>query len=334
MRRRLAMVLALAAAVAGALVLAFVVLNGGDEGTDTDTDAVAELEIADIEAEATLSPAVALFGDTVLAHVDVLVDKTRVDPDSVRVAARFVPFEIVGPPQRLRRDAGDSAYLRRTFVLRCLSGTCVPSGESARYEFPPARIAFTATGEEAPSTSSLSAPMPSVRVYSRFTALGAGTDRGSAPWVVDLLSLPRVSYRIAPGLLMALLLSTAALAALAAVFLGYLAWPPRVVELESEPEPELPPPPSLSPLEQALMLLEQSIRVDGAADQRRALELVAEELELADWGDRNLARTARALAWSEGVPPIQETTQLAARVRTALPRVGDAETIGNGNVVV
>ena len=104
-------------------------------------------------------------------------------------------------------------------------------------------------------------------------------------------------------------------------------WPgPRAcAEPEPELEPELPPAPPLSPLEQALILLEQSIRVDGAADQRRALELVAEELELADWGDRDLARTARALAWSEGVPPANETTQLAARVRTALPLEEEAD---------
>jgi len=328
MGRRLVIVVGLAAAVAGAFVLAFVVLDGGDEGADA--EAVVELEVTDIEAAATLEPAVALFGDTVLAHVDVLLDRTRVDPESVRVGAEFAPFEIVGPPQRLRRDAGDTTYLRRTFVLRCLVGTCVPSGESARYEFPPARIAFAVAGDDA-DTSSLRTPMPSVRVYSRFTALGAGTDRGSAPWVVDLLSLPSASYRLAPGLLIAVLVSTAVLAALAGVLLGYLAWPPRVLELEPEPEPQLPPPP-LSPLEQALLLLEQSIRVDGAADQRRALELVAEELELADWGDRDLARTARALAWSEGVPPIERTTQLATRVRTALPLEESAEINGDGHV--
>ena len=85
--------------------------------------------------------------------------------------------------------------------------------------------------------------MPFVRVYSRFTAIGAGTDRGSAPWEADLLSLPAASYRIAPGLLIALLLVGAALAASAGVFLGYLAWPPRVPEPEPELEPELPPAP-------------------------------------------------------------------------------------------
>lgn len=329
MARRLVFVVAIAAAVAGALALLFVLRARGDEGAAA--RAAAGVEMAAVEADATVSPSAALFGDTVLAHVDVLLDKRRVDPDSVRVRATFAPFEIVGPPRRLRRDAGSSAYLRRTFVLRCLSGTCVPSGESARYEFPRARIAFTKRTEDAPSTSSISTFMPSVRIYSRFTAATAGAERGSAPWVVDLLSLPAASYRIAPGRLTALLLAAATLAALGGVFLGYRAWPPRV-PAKPEPEPEVPPASPLSPLEQALVLLEQSIRTEGAADQRRALELVAEELELADWGDRDLARRARALAWSEDVPPIRETTQLATRVRTALPREDKGETNGNGNV--
>jgi len=328
MGRRLLVIVGLAAALAGVLAFALVARNGGDDGTE----AAAELEIAEIEAEATLEPAVALFGDTVLAHIDVLLDSTRVDPSSVRVAASFAPFEIVGPPRSSLRETGDSAYLRRTFVLRCLSGTCVPSGESARYEFPSARIGFTGGDEEGADRRSITTPMPSVRVYSRFTALGAGTDRGSAPWEVDVLSLPSVSYRIPPSMLVTLILAGGLLAALGGVFLGYLAWPPRVVDLAPEPEPELPAEPPLSPLEQALILLEQSIRVDGAADQRRALELVAEELELADWGDRDLARAARALAWSEGVPPIQETTRLATRVRTALPQAEGAETNGAGHV--
>ena len=60
------------------------------------------------------------------------------------------------------------------------------------------------------------------------------------------------------------------------------------------------------------------MRVNGAADQRRALELVAEELERAAWGDPTLANTARALAWSEAVPPVDQTSELAARVRAVL----------------
>ena len=234
----------------------------------------------------------------------------------------FAPFAIVGPPRRLRRDAGDTVYLRRTFALRCLSATCVPSGESARYEFPPARIRFTEAGVEAAETSAdvVTTPMPFVRVYSRFTAIGrrnrpricALGGRPPLPAGSVVPDRPGAPRRLAPRR------RSARRAGRCLPRISGLA-SARAAGRSRSPSPSSRPPPPLSPLEQALILLEQSIRVDGAADQRRALELVAEELELADWGDRDLARTARALAWSEGVPPANETTRLAARVRTALP---------------
>jgi hypothetical protein len=300
-----------AAMAASVLVGAYAVWNSADEPRGTPP--------AKIKAEARFSPSVALFGDTVTAHVDVVLDKARVDPDSVRIVADFAPFEVIGRQQRLRRDAERSAYVRVSLVLRCLSGTCVPSGQSARYEFEPARISFAAPEPDG-IKSSIDLRLPSLRIYSRFTALGAGSAQGetSQPWRADLSSLPPVSYLVAPGVLIVLLLAGTALALIAALFLGYRAWPRRVPAVEPEPEPE-PPPDPLSPLEQALVLLEQSIRVDGAADQRRALELVAEELELAEWGDPDLARTARGLAWSRDVPPVAETAGLAARVRASVP---------------
>jgi hypothetical protein len=171
-------------------------------------------------------------------------------------------------------------------------------------------------------------------VYSRFAAVNYDAPgQQSSTWRADLTSLPAATYRLAPGVLVALLLGGAVLAALAAVGLAYVAWPRRAPP-PPEPEPELPPEPVLSPLEQALALLEESVRSDGAAEQRRALELVAEELELAEWGDRDLARTARALAWSEGVPPVDQTNRLAARVRSALPEIAAAEENGGSRVVV
>jgi len=58
--------------------------------------------------------------------------------------------------------------------------------------------------------------------------------------------------------------------------------------------------------------------VNGSEDERRALELVAEELERDGRGDSTLAKSARALAWSEAVPEVARTTELAARVRALL----------------
>jgi hypothetical protein len=77
-----------------------------------------------------------------------------------------------------------------------------------------------------------------------------------------------------------------------------------------------PPEPVLAPLERALALLEATERVDGAADQRRALELVADAL--AERGNPKLASTSRALAWSRPVPAIKETNGLAVQARSAL----------------
>jgi hypothetical protein len=72
----------------------------------------------------------------------------------------------------------------------------------------------------------------------------------------------------------------------------------------------------LPPLEHALVLLEAEVPANGAADRRKALELVAEAMEERD--DRRLARRARGMAWSEDVPVPGETKGLAAEVRALL----------------
>lgn len=325
MDRRRAVVLVLIAGVVGALVAAFLVW----ERADGKVGRLPEPLVA-IDAKATITPRVALFGDTVFARVDVVLDPSRIDPDSVRIAVDFAPFDVVGRPERRRQESRAGVFMRTTFTLRCLTGTCVPSQRSATYDLEPVRIAFAAADEQRVDVAPLTAALPTVHVFSRFSALSSRSDGGATPWQADLLSLPPVSYRVGPGSLTALLLLGAALLACAGVVLAVSAWPRR--KPASAPEPELEPEPALSPLEQALALLERSIRVDGAAAQRRALELVAEELELSEWGDRQLAGTARALAWSEDVPPVAETSRLAARVRSALPHEVENAENGNGHV--
>jgi hypothetical protein len=315
------------AALLGALAVFLVGWqSGGKESSPPTTDPLPE-----IEADVVLAPREVLFGDTVQARFEIVLDKERVDPESVRVAADFDPWEIVGQSATRRQDDGDLSYLRTTFVLRCVTGTCLPSGQSARYDFRPARIAYGAPRDERVEESSIEVPLPPIRVYSRFAAANRDADPFSSPWRADVLSLPAVSYGLAPGVLVVILLGAAALAALGGLVLAYVAWPRRVPAVPPEPPPP-PPMPVLSPLEQALELLEHSIRSNGAAAPRRALEQVAEQLELSDWGDPKLARTARVLAWSEDVPPVEETTTLAARVRSVLPAVEEPEEGGDGRV--
>ena len=340
-----------AAVVAAALLAALVViLFGWDRGQDeaasplpptlptatvdvptVGAPVVPEGPPPEATAEVVVAPREVLFGDTVNARFDVVVDRKRVDPDSVRIAADFDPWEVVGRPATRRVDDGSTSYVRTTYALRCVSGTCVPSGQSGRYSFPPARIAYGAPSDEQIEENSIEVPLPPIRVYSRFAVANRDSDPFESPWRADALTLPAVSYDISPGLLIAVLLVGALLAAVAGLALAYVAWPRR----EPAPAPAPPPPPPvtvLSPLEQALELLENSIRVNGAAEQRRALEQVAEQLELSEWGDSKLAREARVLAWSEDVPPVEMTTSLAARVRSALPEVEEPSENGDGHV--
>ncbi len=268
-----------------------------------------------ITARSSISPRILLFGDTVRAQVDFVLDGERVDPDSVRLAAAFSPWTIVGEPERVQRDGGSLTHLTITYVLRCLTSPCVPPGQTAQIEFDSARASYAAPGA-GETRKSLRVDLPVITVYSRFSAASfTGRAELASPWRADVLTMPAVSYRSDPVLVLALLIGGALLLATAGAVLVYAAWPRRAPA--PPPVPEAPPPPPLSPLQQALRLLEDGARADGAQDRRRALELVAEVLDESG-GDRDLARSARILAWSEDAPEVDETTDLATLVRSAL----------------
>jgi hypothetical protein len=328
-RDRIMAVLAVAAVVGVTAVVVFGWDRGGTEGTSIPAEGS-----PGIEARATLAPRIIFFGDTMQAFFDVTLDRDRVDPGSVRVAAELVPWEIVGTPRRDRRDAGKTTHLRWTYTLRCLTSPCVPARATSPLEFSPARVSYAAPGGGNTERRSIEVEFPLLVVYSRYTASSfEGADEVPVPWRADVLTLPAVSYRMSPTLALVLLLAGSALLVAGAGVLAYLAWPRRAPTPSSEPEPE--PAPSLTPLEQALALLEESVRIDGAGDQRRALELVAEELE--EWGDEDLAGAARVLAWSESVPQLADTSALASRVREELEREllerADLDRNGAGRVV-
>jgi hypothetical protein len=284
-----------------------------------------------IEARGSLQPRIILFGDTIKAHVDVLLDRRKVDPSTVRVSTEFLPWEIVGPQARIRRDSGRNTYLRTTFTLRCTSSPCLPPNTSSALEFTVARLSYAAVGAAPGARRTIAVDWPILVVYSRFAAANAEGSTGSsvAPWRIDLDSFPAATYGLAPGLLLPALFVLVALLAAAAVVLAWVAIPRRSQAPEPEPEPEPEPLPTRTPLELALELLEDAGRADGAEDRRRALELVAEVLDL-DHPD--LARAARTLAWSEHDPVVGQTSGLATRVRTTIDLSENGSENGNGRV--
>jgi hypothetical protein len=267
-----------------------------------------------IEARGVLTPRIALFGDTITARIEVTLDRNRVDPDAVRVSADFSPWVAIEEPEETRRDGETTTYLQTTFVLRCATDPCVPRTQTAQLEFDPARVTH-------PGGAPIEVRWPVLVVHSRIVSADfQRRDANATPWQADVMSLPAVSYRVSPRLALALLLAGGVLLALGGIVLAYTALPRRA---PAPPEPEEPPPPALTPLEQALALLEDPARANGSADQRRALELVAEEL---DARDAHLAQQARTLAWSQEAPAVRETSGLAARARAALEEESDAPT--------
>jgi hypothetical protein len=275
------------------------------------TSASAAAASPPVQARSVLSPQVVLFGDTVRARIELTVDRTRVDPDSLRARADFSPWELVAPPERARRDANDTSSVRFTFVLRCLTSSCVPASGSSQFDFPAAVVTDSAGGR-------LRVAWPRLVVNSRKVS-SAQIRAARTPWQADLLSMPQVSYRIPPGLLFALLLAAGSVAALAGAGLALRALPRRRPEPEPLPVPVAPP---LPPLERALTLLEAPAVENGNADRRRALELVADAL--AD-RDARLAAVARGMAWSADKPSDAETSGLASQARAVLPLEKDGD---------
>jgi hypothetical protein len=255
-----------------------------------------------------------MFGDTVRASVEIELDPSRVDEDSVEVATDFAPWATVARPERTRREIDGTTLLRTVFTIRCVTGPCLPSGATTALTMPPARVSYERlSGEEGARRTTVTAAWPLLVVYSRFTALQLDAQAATSSQA-DLVSLPAVSFRAPPAAFVTAFGALAALLTAVGAALLYAAWPKRQPAPPPEPEPE--PEPSLTPLEQALALLEESARVEGASEQRRALELVAEELEV--WGDDELAGAAKVLAWSAGTPRVEQTAELAARVRAEL----------------
>jgi hypothetical protein len=309
--RRVLLGLGLGAAAAGAATAAVLTVGSGD------SERAARVPGAQaVEAHVGLSPRIVLFGDTVTARIDVLADRSRVDPGSVQVVQEFSPWSVLAEPVRTRDDADGVTHVVTSFVLRCVISSCVPPRDGGQLEFNPTRVSYQVQQEGKLVRRAVTVRWPVLVVHSRLVASDFDQREAiAAPWKADLLRMPAATYRVSPGTAFPLLIGAGAAFCLLGVALAVIGFPRRA-PAPPEPEPEPEPEPVLPPLEQALVLLESGERTNGAADQRRALELVAEEMALR--GDMQLERTARALAWSEEAPPLVETSGLAALVRAAL----------------
>lgn len=226
-----------------------------------------------IQVSLSVEPQSAFLGDPIELEALVLAP----DPEAVRVDARLAPLRELGP----RRIEREGALVRVRIRASCTDAACL----DRLVVLPKLRV--RAQG------SVVERAWPTLRV-------GARTPRvisGQAPWRLDDLRPPPVSYRVRPG---ALEVGFAGLAAvLAALGVALLAFEVRAATASRSRR-------ALTPLERALRAARAALRGDEAA-RRRALGALARVV-----GIETLARRAQAAAWA-GEPPSPEQVEALAR---------------------
>jgi hypothetical protein len=271
-----------------------------------------------------ITPRVQLFGDEVVARVEVIVDRERFEPERIRVAPAFEPYEIQGEPERAVRELGDFSSVKWVFRLRCLSYGCLklvgggPSqhlpggipnpnqsggfGERASLRLKAARVLYEKPDGGRQVLTQVG--WPEMQSVSRVNFADTDVIGFGFPFEASVTPLVEASYRAPPPLLAgAFVAGGLALLGLSGLLLAGLRRREEPVAVEEVI--------ALSPLEQALVRVEAAR--DGPEPERReALEALAAELDPAAHAD-----DARRLAWSPAEPVPEAMDDLVEAVRGA-----------------
>jgi len=287
---------ALAALAAGALallagILAIALIRSGGPTTAPPARALA--------VATSVSPRPAFFGDLLTARTEVLVDATRIDPNSVRLEAEFFPYTEARAPLRSSSRSGPVVALGYRFPISCLSADCVPGPGIRRVVLP--LLVVRARLREGHETV-VRKTWPQIALAPRVDQTALRTS--PLGWRRQL-ALPPVSYRAAPGTLLVLLACAAALAlgALAILAVEYARWT-RLRDTRAG---------ALSRVGLALALARESMR-RNPDDRRKALALLARVLAGKDPDADRLAAAAEELAWSRGRPDPDRVGALADEI--------------------
>jgi hypothetical protein len=305
------------AALSALLVLAAAGCGGG-------ADVPALQEGRFLAASESITPRVQLFAEPVLARVDVIVDRERFDPDRIRLAGKFEPYEREGAIVRTRSDDGRFTHLRFDVTLRCLTYDCLPEvgggppeplaggipppvesqnggfGERKSVDLEASRILYDDPAGKPKVLRNIH--WPAVQSVSRLNFAETQVTGIGFPFEASVLPLPELSYRVPPPVLGAGLL----LGALALLLLPAALVVRAVRRKEPEAEEQAP---ELTPLEKALALVTWA-RERAVEERREALEALAVELD-----DDELVAETRRLAWSPVTPTPAAMDELVETVR-------------------
>ena len=292
-------------------------------GGDDSKPLIAPSKTAVVRGE--IRPSVHLFGEPVVARVDVVLNREKVDPTDVQLKTDFEPYDAVGETREERQDLGDFTVIRYTTTLNCLSEECVPrtaSGETTvsqlpglppflpgqqrdekvKFEFPPATVIAAAEPKDRTLGRVVWSPL---RSLSRINWYDSSVVGQGFPFVATVAPLPEPDYRVSPTVLGVGLLALA---------LALLALPVALIlnrrRRHAGPRAEAGPAPS--PLERALQLVEWASRRPSVAERREALEVLAVEVASEDG---TTAERAREQGWSPPTPEPEQMTELVASIR-------------------
>ena len=303
---------------------AFIAVLAAGCGGDDSRPLIAASKPAVVRGE--IVPNVHLFGEPVVAQVDVIVNREKVDPADVRLKTDFEPYERVGETREERRDIGDYTLIRYTTTLNCLSEFCVPRtaegettvsqipglppflpgqqrDEKIKFEFPPALLVQDAEPKDKTLGRVVWSPL---RSLSRINWYDSSVVGQGFPFVATVTPLPEPEYRISPNLLGLALLGLALALLLIPV---WLVWDRR--RRSAAPKTEAGSP--VSPLERALRLVEWASRRPSVDERREALEALA--YELGDEKNGDSADRARKQGWSPPTPEPEGMENLVASIR-------------------
>ncbi len=262
---------------------------------------VAALALAGVAAGATntvstnLTPRAILFGDTVLAEVDVTIDTRVDDPSTLNVTPALGAWSIVKPATSTVSRAGP--LLRRTylFTVACRTASCVPAGARRTLTLPAALVTVRT---RAGKTVRLRESWPSVVEASR---LPAGAATATKPPFLLQTTPPPLHPRVSAKLAADALDAVALLLALGAVAILLRELRRRFVRV----------PPPVPDIERALRLVREAER-RPAPDRRKALALLARVVPATDTA--GLGADAARAAWERESPSPETLGELANRV--------------------
>ena len=276
-----------------AVVLVLFVALGWRPGSDSETRPAQPFA-----ATASVSPAAVPFGDRLGARLDIVVDPRKIDVGSVEVRPRFGLNRVIG--SALKRTSGTGELLSYRYVLECLLPGCAPQAARVARRFPPALVSYRTREGQLVNQQVL---WPAYQLVSRVTEAERQHPVSSLRFDA---SSPAPSYRIAPDTLRALAVVLAALLAVAAVVLAWIALR-RHAAAEGGP--------ATSRLAQALQAVRASTANGHPEERRKALGWLGRELRAVERPTE--ADAARRLAWSAEPPTPRSTGEFATEVESA-----------------